>query len=228
MYANASPITWIDPDGRLAIGFPGGVDRSGSGANIPVLDAAISDIPLIGPTYIADSNNFDDLAAAYNWAMDQLAANPNQPIIIYGHSLGAEAAVEFASQLVQAGQSVDLVIALDPIEDITLPAGVTEGACFYTTDGGLGGGQLISPTDNVENYALPASIDHSSMITDPSVLNFFARLVRGAVNDTWLQREYGVQGRGPRGRGYGPLNPFLNINNYGVVAVYPGRETFAR
>jgi pimeloyl-ACP methyl ester carboxylesterase len=58
-----------------------------------------------------------------------LEKNPNQPVILIGHSWGADSAIEVANKLKKLGIKVDLLIQIDSVGagDATLPDNVEQG-----------------------------------------------------------------------------------------------------
>jgi hypothetical protein len=66
-------------------------------------------------------------------AADAIIANsaPGTPIIIIGHSLGADEAVSIARRLEESHRTVDLLITLDPIDAPRVPANVLHAVNYY-------------------------------------------------------------------------------------------------
>jgi len=79
-------------------------------------------------------------------------ASPGTPIILFGHSWGASAAVSLARELQQRGVPVSLVIQVDSIskageDNSVIPDNVAEAVNFYQPDGMLHGRSKITAAD---------------------------------------------------------------------------------
>jgi hypothetical protein len=66
-------------------------------------------------------------------AADAIIAHspPGTPIIIIGHSLGADEAVSMARRLEESHRTVDLLITLDPVDAPRVPANVLHAVNYY-------------------------------------------------------------------------------------------------
>jgi len=78
--------------------------------------------------------------------------SPGAPIILFGHSWGASAAVSLARELRQRAVPVSLIIQVDSIskvgeDDSVIPANVAEAVNFYQPDGMLHGRSKITAAD---------------------------------------------------------------------------------
>jgi len=78
--------------------------------------------------------------------------SPSAPIILFGHSWGASAAVSLARELERRGVPISLVIQVDSVskvgqEDSVIPANVAEAVNFYQPDGMLHGRSKITAAD---------------------------------------------------------------------------------
>jgi hypothetical protein len=74
------------------------------------------------------------------------------PIILFGHSWGASAAVSLARELQRRGVPISLIIQVDSIskvgeDDSVIPANVAEAVNFYQPDGVLHGRSKITAAD---------------------------------------------------------------------------------
>jgi hypothetical protein len=74
------------------------------------------------------------------------------PIILFGHSWGASAAVSLARELQQLGVPISLIIQVDSVsklgeDDSVIPANVAEAVNFYQPDGMLHGRSKITAAD---------------------------------------------------------------------------------
>ena len=111
-YAYGNPYRYKDPDGHVAVGFEGfsgylddesGVDEIAS--QIYDEDSSIS-VQVFG-----HSEQRDALA----YVEQQIQQNPNQPIVVYGHSFGGDSAIEFSKRLGREGLEVDELYLIDTI-----------------------------------------------------------------------------------------------------------------
>lgn len=78
-----------------------------------------------------------DGASAGQWIIDHHNASDG-PIILIGHSLGANEVVAIASKLDHAGVPVDLMITLDPVSSLSVPANVRYAVNYYRPEGIFG------------------------------------------------------------------------------------------
>jgi hypothetical protein len=79
-------------------------------------------------------------------------ASPGAPIILFGHSWGASAAVSLARELERHGVPISLIIQVDSVskageDDSVIPANVSEAVNFYQPDGVLHGRSKITAAD---------------------------------------------------------------------------------
>jgi len=79
-------------------------------------------------------------------------ALPGTPVILFGHSWGASAAVSLARELQQRGVPVSLIIQVDSIskggeDNSVIPDNVAEAVNFYQPDGVLHGRSRITAAD---------------------------------------------------------------------------------
>ena len=78
-----------------------------------------------------------DGASASDWIIKHY--NPsNGPIILVGHSLGANEAVAMATTLNRAHVPVDLMITLDPVASLSVPGNVRRAVNYYRPAGVFG------------------------------------------------------------------------------------------
>lgn len=78
--------------------------------------------------------------------------SPGTPIIIFGHSWGASAAVSLARELERRGVPISLIIQVDSVSrvgenDSVIPPNVAEAVNFYQPDGMLHGRSKITAAD---------------------------------------------------------------------------------
>jgi len=62
-------------------------------------------------------------------------AGQEGPIIIIGHSLGADAAVKMADELAQQRISVKLVVTFDPVSNMAVEGDIAKVVNLYISDG---------------------------------------------------------------------------------------------
>ena len=63
------------------------------------------------------------------------SARHPEPLVLIGHSFGADDVLRISRQLAQAGVKVDLVITLDPVSPPEVPAGVKRCYNLYQSNG---------------------------------------------------------------------------------------------
>lgn len=98
-------------------------------------------------------------------------ANGNAPIIIVGHSLGADAAIEMAQRLTALGTSARLVVTFDPVGVTSVGPAAGYFINYYQSNNGYGKRLASGPgfRGNLVNRNLNAvgSIDHFNIEKSP-------------------------------------------------------------
>jgi RHS repeat-associated protein len=111
-YVRNNPYANIDPDGRVSVGFQG---AQSSGSHGDFLGDITDRINERIDNRVYRSNEPEVVEAAVNYVKESLATEPNQPVIIYGHSRGGQRALELQQRLEEEGITVDAVITIDPV-----------------------------------------------------------------------------------------------------------------
>ncbi|HXO20133.1 MAG TPA: RHS repeat-associated core domain-containing protein [Thermoanaerobaculia bacterium] len=148
-YTLGNPLKLVDPDGRVAVGFTGGFGKNDVSA-INTIIKAVNGAPGIGQAR-AFSSNAGDLALAF--VLAQHKAHPFDAIVVTGHSLGANAGIEFAETLASHGLNVNLLITIDPVfGNRTVSSNVISAYNYYqTTQQDIGGHVLLPASPSVTN-----------------------------------------------------------------------------
>lgn len=107
------------------------------------------------------------------------------PVILIGHSLGANGAIQIAEQLQKAGIKVDLLVSLAATGPHPVPANVRRAVNYYFKTHGWGEplvagagfhGRLLN-----KDYSGMAEVGHFNIDKQKAVQNEILRLVRGAL-----------------------------------------------
>ncbi|MEA2346142.1 MAG: hypothetical protein QOF63_4311, partial [Thermoanaerobaculia bacterium] len=171
-YAIDNPVNNLDPNGRVAVAFTGGLRPDGPGSPMYQLAGAINGQGRIGP---AQGFGNHDVASALDYVLREYKRNPFQPVIIVGHSWGGDAALVLAALLNREGINVRYLITLDVVGKVgfpasggghsfTVPPNVMYAINYYTHDF-PGDNRLVSSpesstdTENIFFDALHTGID---------------------------------------------------------------------
>jgi pimeloyl-ACP methyl ester carboxylesterase len=169
-YGRNNPLSFVDIDGNVAVGYTGlqlPFSKSNPNGGIHSIGRYLDGRPGIGPAKVF---RHTQVARGVQYLIDEYQKNPTQPVIVFGHSRGASAAIQTAGLLQTAGIPVDLLITIDPVLiDPTLrqsvPSNVRQLVNFYESESPLQGTYMtgdFSATD-VENHQLPSiGSPHSS------------------------------------------------------------------
>jgi RHS repeat-associated protein len=173
-YVRNNPLKLIDPDGNAAVGFPGLGNSPESG----VRDIAqqVDGAPGIGRARVF---RHQDVSEAVDFLLREHEDNPDDAIVIFGHSLGADSAIATAEALGEEGVDVDLVITIDPVfGDKEVPENVETAVNYYQTEEQLGGNQ-VECEDGTEcvNVEVEGS-DHGSIDNDLAESGEAAEVIR--------------------------------------------------
>jgi len=114
---------------------------------------------------------------AWRSAVQAIIANRQKfgrrPVVIVGHSLGANNAIKMANALQAKGINVDLIVSLASTSALSVPANVREVDNFYFKVGGWGG--LFSPesgfsgTLSNEDVSTRRGMTHFNIDDDPAL-----------------------------------------------------------
>ena len=136
----------------MVAGFFAGFSGTSFGANPGTHEMA--DSPGIGGAVTGGAHKFtwtqdDEAVAAIQRA---LQADPCQPVVLIGHSIGADEAVETAEDLRKLGICVDLLVQIESIGigDEVKPANVERGVNIWSTSlAGLDGANSVEGSENI-------------------------------------------------------------------------------
>jgi len=109
-YGRNNPLTFVDPTGDVAVGFTGLGNSPQSGVH--AIARVFASHPEVGPTKVFRHQSVKE---AYSFVMSSLHENPNQPVVVFGHSRGAARSLQLTRMLQQAGVSVNLLLTIDPV-----------------------------------------------------------------------------------------------------------------
>jgi len=104
----------------------------------------------------ASVHSYSDIQTLTNIAIEEATRNKRRPtpIIIVGHSLGANAAVTMGNRVAAAGVPVPLVVTFDPVNSMVASAGIGRVVNYYQ---GGGSGKPVSGerVDNIDLTGTP-------------------------------------------------------------------------
>lgn len=106
---------------------------------------------------------------AVSWSM----AHGRAPVVIVGHSLGADSAVNMAERMTALGRPPSLVVTFDPVGVTTVGAARGRFLNFYQANNGFG--KRLSTNANFHGKLInrdltgAAGIDHFNMEKDPGL-----------------------------------------------------------
>lgn len=122
---------------------------------------------------------------AWRSAVQAIIANRQKfgrrPVVIIGHSLGANNAIKMANALQAKGITVDLIVSLASTSAMSVPANVREVDNFYFKVGGWGG--LFSPDSGFSgslsnvDVSVRAGMTHFNIDDDPALRGDIVRSV---------------------------------------------------
>ncbi|MEQ1940862.1 thioesterase domain-containing protein [Mesorhizobium sp. VNQ89] len=103
------------------------------------------------------------------------AKNGRQPVVLIGHSLGANNAVLIADALKKKGVQVDLIVSYASTAPMTVPSNVRNVLNFYFSAGGWGGlftgGSGFSGSLNNQDMRGQSGMTHFNVDDDPNLRN---------------------------------------------------------
>lgn len=119
----------------------------------------------------ATVHEYGQWASLADAAAAESRANGGAPIVIIGHSLGADAAVEMAERLTALGNSAKLVVTFDPVGVTTVGPAAGRFINYYQSNNGYGK-RLVAGAGfrgNLQNRNLDSvgSLDHFNIEKSP-------------------------------------------------------------
>ena len=149
-YVGSAPLCYMDPLGLIGVfikGFSG--SSGGTGMDEMANDPEIKGLVPGGEVV----KGHTQAGSAVDEIVKAKQANPDEPVIIVGHSFGGDTAVEVAQDLEKKGIKVDLLIQIDSVGvgDEKKPDNVTVGVNIHTAgDGdGLDGAENVGGSENI-------------------------------------------------------------------------------
>ncbi len=153
-YTLGNPMKHVDPDGNLVIGFTGLGNSYLSGVH--GIENLFSKYPQLGQVRVFDHQG---VAQAFALVKTLMRSNPDQPLIVYGHSRGAAASMKLVRMLKDAGIRVDLLLTIDPVMadpkgSQQVPSNVNWAINYWESNSSLLGGMYLtgeSDSTKIEN-----------------------------------------------------------------------------
>ena len=173
-YARNNPYKYVDPSGHVIVGFEGASQSSGSEiSGVDEIAQAIQTEDSSIPIHVFSQ---DDVDAAKLYVEQQIEDNPNQPIVIYGHSKGGEATMQLAKALGKEGLSVDAAFTIDSFGygDGKKPDNVGKLTNFQQKNSLFLKGETIKGAKNIvvtNKQSLHTTIDSNKKVQDRIVKN---------------------------------------------------------
>ncbi len=124
------------------------------------------DEKLIQRGYTATVHGYDDYEALASEAA-RLQKSGKGPIIIIGHSLGANAAIFMAEKMKAAGATVALVVTFGPTVDLAAPSNVSQVINYYTGNTLVAKGPGFRGTISNVNLNAAPDINHLNVEKNP-------------------------------------------------------------
>ncbi len=109
-YTLNNPMKYVDPDGNVVIAFTGMGNSPISGVHD--IARAFGQHRELGPSRVF---RHQQVAQALGFIRAELRKNPDQPVVLTGHSRGAAASLNLAKQLQKEGVTVHLLLTVDPV-----------------------------------------------------------------------------------------------------------------
>jgi RHS repeat-associated protein len=171
-YSLNNPVKYLDPNGEAAVLFTGLSNNPGDMYNIAYLIQKQAVSSHISPPFV-EVRDWNDVGGAKAFLMGRREENPNEPIVIAGHSLGGWAAYFLASELGAQGIEVDSLIQVESVAPNFDDKGVLENVKRHFNFSTLGLYPGIHGADSVwgagkNNYNLPGffhtNIDKTALV----------------------------------------------------------------
>lgn len=180
---------YVDPTGNVYVHFEGGQLTTHSSNTISSNNdhSLGKDLSGLSSNVPVESFKHDQIGAALAFVEEQVANNPDQPIVISGHSLGGYTAIEIAQVLTEGGYTVDLVIVVDAFSVLSqsdgdiLAEGLPEGvaAINFRQVGDVAGAVVEGAEDRIID-ATHSAIDNSQEVT--SFARTFVNIIHSLGN----------------------------------------------
>lgn len=169
-----NPYRYVDPSGHVVVGFEGLSADHPSG----VQDIA-EGIQEEDPTIPVGVFPYAQVVQAQRYIGEQLALNPNQPVVVYGHSFGGSAAVTLSNNLGKQGIAISNLYTIDPVGVSPLqrsqPGNVLSQTNFVQKNS-IPKGNTIKGSNNVDLTS--TKVDHVTIDNSKTVKT---TIVTGAV-----------------------------------------------
>lgn len=191
-YASFITPTPLPPGSFLIIGFMGGVEPW-NGDQFPVRKMALELRSMNLPNlYVETVENrhrkvaLELIRNAMNLEAQKKSAQPPASVglILYGHSLGGDAAVRLTRELKKMGVPIRLTIQIDSVgmDDRTIPSNVARAVNFYQRNGPLIRGRSEIRAEDPQKTTIIGNFkyDYDDKEIDDSALPWPARIVGGA------------------------------------------------
>ena len=150
-YVVNRPLVAVDPSGEVVVFITG---WSGRGDDMENLQQQFNQKFHSQGLEAPQSKIFahGQQKAARGFINEAISNNPDEPLVIIGHSFGGDSSIELAKTLQSDGVDIDLLVQIDSIgiNDEALPSNVGLGINFYQEGGsGLDGAKNVSGSVNI-------------------------------------------------------------------------------
>jgi RHS repeat-associated protein len=178
-YVRSNPISFIDPDGRVVVGFTGLTGRN-NGSAVHEIAAALTADGKLGPVGVFPSERVD-LALAF--VLRALDNDPTQPVVIFGHSWGGDAALGLATVLNKYKREVHVLGVFDAqgkwfsffSKNRSVPHNVNFAINYFQTQERLGGAILVGEPGAADVINILVRSSHTGV--DNAVMDHFINLL---------------------------------------------------
>ncbi len=194
-YVRNNPVNFTDPYGRIGVfvsGFSGSSGRSGSSGKTDMQKMAEKmdkDIPG-GASEVGHSQQ----GKAVKKICKALCKNPNQPVILVGHSFGGDSVVEIAEKLKKKCIKVDLMVQIDSVGvgDEKKPDNVERGINIWSTSRkGVNGASNVEGSENIGLDGTTHTDIDSDPRTEKHIKDAIDKLKKGGnyANKNWRKKK---------------------------------------